>query len=715
MSVSAIICHPDARETRTHVAEMADPWGIKEADFEVRKEEQELLRIEELKRCLASHEDRGADLERRLAVHDELRTHARGGAAAPRVGEEQRRAAQETEEERRQLLQRLEELQLAAVERGVSALPKDYSWPERLFNSSLSDIPEHSPDAGDAGNAGDAGDAGRAARTVAALRVKDLQKELALLAAEVSREADATITFDQLQSKEAQVFEAQAQRAALATLWCHFSEKAREKFQPGAFTVQAVEAEKDTSREQAEQLDSAASELRATLAQQLENVETLEGAVQEEEHLELQQLHELRALKAESATEQKVRLRRALVVLKKEHEVLEGEKARVYHDEIATLRLELEQIEECYRGLECHREEELRSERLAEHFQLGQRLLSTAASRASEEDVELPSSSCVQKGDAAEQRTRYCDLEGLPDLCTSCPNVQRAVGQYLTTLLQSGVAGFRIDAAKHQDAGELKALLQQTGSLPWVFQEVIEGGGEAVTAQMYQGIGKVTEFNYARQLAPNFLQEGKLKYLGSFGESWGLISSDTAVVFMDNHDTQRGEAQLTYKNGGLYSLANVFMLAHPYGYPKVMSSYVFDAHDQGPPSQPVHSATGVACGGQPWVCEHRYPEIANMVAWRRSAGANKTLESFTASDDGNGAFFCRSSSACVALNRGSGTWTTTVKTSMPAGQYKNVIQSSGSNVEVKADGTANLVVPSLGAVAFHVNAAVEQRPTIAII
>lgn len=61
---------------------------------------------------------------------------------------------------------------------------------------------------------------------------------------EVSREADATITFDQLQSKEAQVFEAQAQRAALATLWCHFSEKAREKFQPGAFTVQAVEAEK---------------------------------------------------------------------------------------------------------------------------------------------------------------------------------------------------------------------------------------------------------------------------------------------------------------------------------------------------------------------------------------------------------------------------------------------------------------------------------------
>ena len=53
-----------------------------------------------------------------------------------------------------------------------------------------------------------------------------------------------------------------------------------------------------------------------------------------------------------------------------------------------------------------------------------------------------------------------------------------------------------------------------------------------------------------------------------------------AVVFMDNHDTQRGDAPLTYKNGQRYYLANVFMLAHPYGHPKVMSSYEFSSHDQ---------------------------------------------------------------------------------------------------------------------------------------
>merc|ERR1719461_2287530 len=97
-------------------------------------------------------------------------------------------------------------------------------------------------------------------------------------------------------------------------------------------------------------------------------------------------------------------------------------------------------------------------------------------------------------------------------------------------------------------------------------------------------------------LAPHFVQNDILSHLNNFGEEWGLIPSKHAVVFLDNHDTQRGEAQLTYKNGELYQLANIFMLAHPYGYPKVMSSYYFDHHDQGPPSSFVHNGDDVHCG-----------------------------------------------------------------------------------------------------------------------
>ena len=51
---------------------------------------------------------------------------------------------------------------------------------------------------------------------------------------------------------------------------------------------------------------------------------------------------------------------------------------------------------------------------------------------------------------------------------------------------------------------------------------------------------------------------------------------ELAVTLVDNHDTQR-DGGLTYRDGDAYRLANVWMLAQPYGYPKIMSSYAFVA------------------------------------------------------------------------------------------------------------------------------------------
>jgi alpha-amylase len=87
---------------------------------------------------------------------------------------------------------------------------------------------------------------------------------------------------------------------------------------------------------------------------------------------------------------------------------------------------------------------------------------------------------------------------------------------------------------------------------------------------MYFGNGHVTEFGYAYTgLGPNIGSEGKMQYLKTLGEGWGLMPSNDAVVFLDNHDTQRGGAPLTYKSGDVYFFANIFMLSWPYGYPKV--------------------------------------------------------------------------------------------------------------------------------------------------
>jgi len=316
------------------------------------------------------------------------------------------------------------------------------------------------------------------------------------------------------------------------------------------------------------------------------------------------------------------------------------------------------------------------------------------------------SSNCQVSDYADKYNVQYCDLVGLPDLCTSCSYVQGQVSGYINHMADIGIAGFRIDAAKHQDAGELGQLLGYVDSSLFRFGEVISGSGEAVTPSMYLSDMDVTEFNYARQLDPNFVDDGKLQFLSEFGESWGFIASDKAVVFLDNHDTQRGEAQLTYKNGDLYQLANVFMLAHPYGYPKVMSSYYFSSHDQGPPSVSVHNGNTLECGsGKPWVCEHRWTPIANMIAWRWAAGS-AGVTSFEA-PGGDTISFCRGTAACVALNRQSGaTWSVTLHFTLPEGRYCNVIESDDTSscpsVSVAADGSVNLQVPPMSAVALHV-------------
>jgi len=64
-----------------------------------------------------------------------------------------------------------------------------------------------------------------------------------------------------------------------------------------------------------------------------------------------------------------------------------------------------------------------------------------------------------------------------------------------------------------------------------------------------------------------------------------------------------------------------FMLAYPYGYPRVMSSFFFDDRDQGPPQDanenilsPTVNSDGTCGNG--WVCEHRWRQIFNMVEFR---------------------------------------------------------------------------------------------------
>lgn len=86
-------------------------------------------------------------------------------------------------------------------------------------------------------------------------------------------------------------------------------------------------------------------------------------------------------------------------------------------------------------------------------------------------------------------------------------------------------------------------LLRRVKLVLWVdrqrTQEVIRGQGEAVQPQEYTSMGLVTEFGVATELH-NHVQPGMLQYLRTLGPAWNLLPSDSALVFVDNHDRQRG-------------------------------------------------------------------------------------------------------------------------------------------------------------------------------
>ena len=129
-----------------------------------------------------------------------------------------------------------------------------------------------------------------------------------------------------------------------------------------------------------------------------------------------------------------------------------------------------------------------------------------------------------------------------------------------------------MDAAKHIDTFELAAIVGKIGGGLYRFLEVIGHAGEAVTPEMYYRVADITEFNYPTKLATNFQDAGSLQYLSTFGESGCLMPGDLGVTFIDNHDTQpghAGEAAPTHMSGAVFNLANILMLAHPCGYPKV--------------------------------------------------------------------------------------------------------------------------------------------------
>jgi len=137
----------------------------------------------------------------------------------------------------------------------------------------------------------------------------------------------------------------------------------------------------------------------------------------------------------------------------------------------------------------------------------------------------------------------------------------------------------------------------EAGLRPFVVQEVIDLGGEAVGAGEYLHIGRITEFKWGIELGRTLRKEGGRK-LSTFGEIFrkhilqhnvemfveaggDFIADLSALSFVDNHDNQRGHGAggasiVTHKESRLYKIAQAFTLANVYGITRVMSSYEWE-------------------------------------------------------------------------------------------------------------------------------------------
>ncbi len=363
-------------------------------------------------------------------------------------------------------------------------------------------------------------------------------------------------------------------------------------------------------------------------------------------------------------------------------------------------------------------------------------------------------------------QVQNCELVGLADLKTEDDSVRTKIANYLIALHTLGVAGFRIDAAKHIPAWDLDQILKKVNDAaaaanpprprPYVFLEVINNAGEAVTASQYYGVGTylggsatgagsdITEFQFGYRVTDAFLGRNSATLNSALlNLQNALMPGDKAMVFVDNHDNQRGDNLYyasTLSGQPVYELAQIYALAQPVGVVSLMSSYGFDrssqaGRDAGPPSTApgVTQSTfidpntsrcnptfGTASVGS-WVCEHRARAIFNMVAFRKAtAGAPLTncgRVDWTIGDP-NRVAFCRDGKGLVAINRTSTPAAGVIlpATGLPTGNYCDIAQfdytptgantgiCSGPPIGVNPGGQTQITVPAWGAVAIHINA-----------
>lgn len=316
---------------------------------------------------------------------------------------------------------------------------------------------------------------------------------------------------------------------------------------------------------------------------------------------------------------------------------------------------------------------------------------------------------------------RTCELVNLADLATETEPVRDRLRVYLAELASLGATGVRIDAAKHMAPADVEAITAELPEDFLVVSEVIRGPQEPIRPEDYLEAGDVFEFAWGRDVA-GIVKGGSLRLalaLGSAEGSETYLPSESAWIFVDNHDTERSDQTLSYRDGADYALATALMLASDYGRPVVYSGYAFPHRDLGPVQDDEGRVLDAECGAEvgpeveyddgAWVCQHAWPSIAGIVGWRAAVGP--AGEDSRSEVDGRVVTVGRGQRGWLAASGNGEPTSGTYDTGLLPGTYCDVAAGppadgscAGEAIEVAADGTATLTIPPKGVVALHTNA-----------
>ena len=322
-----------------------------------------------------------------------------------------------------------------------------------------------------------------------------------------------------------------------------------------------------------------------------------------------------------------------------------------------------------------------------------------------------------------QKEVQECRLSSMWDFNSESEKVQDIQSDYLASLWNAGVRGFRMDAVKHIHTDSVKAIKEKfakkigknANDIYWI-QEVIGNASEAAGIQPsnYVQNGTVTEFGFKSEMNQTF--KDKIANLKGLSDRLSKdLSSDDANVFVTNWDTARNEGALTYKDGAKYQLANAFMLAYDYGTPRLLSDYKWDVNDNGAPGATATSVPDVdmdkACStnDSDWNCEQRWTSTRGMIAFRNYVNGTKVAD--WQDDGGDNIAFSRGAKGFIAINNGKKDKDASYTTSLADGEYCNVYATMdcSKTVTVKG-GKVETTVPAHSAIALYAGATKASHP-----